>query len=468
MIVMKFGGTSVKDAAAMQQVAAIVRSRLDRKPVVVVSAMSGVTDALAHCAEEAHQGREREAISQLHSLMGRHLQTIQELIQDPSHRRLLSDAIEKHFQEIQTLLQGLAILGELTPRSLDAVVAYGERLSSLILAEAMRERDLEAHWIDAREFMITDDQFTQANPLMELCQTRARELLSPLFTQEKIPITQGFIGSTQDGRTTTLGRGGSDYSAAILGALLNAEEVEIWTDVDGVMTADPRIVSEAHTISELSYAEAAELAYFGAKVLHPKTITPAMEKGIPLRILNTFSPEKSGTFIVQNVRNYASAVKAITAIKELSLVTVEGRGMLGVPGVAAKVCTAVAREAVNVLMISQSSSEQSICFVVEASSGERALRALHEAFELDLARRNIDRIEAQERVAIVAVVGAGMRGTPGIGAKVFGALGKGQINVISVAQGSSEHNLSLVVREEDANKAIRQIHQEFRLDEGAC
>jgi aspartate kinase len=463
MIVMKFGGTSIQDAAAIKQVAEIVRTRLSRRPVIVVSAMAGVTDALIRCAEEAHQGHEQEALQQLDALTARHLKTSKELIQDPSHQRRLNDAIESHSQEIQMLLRGLALLGELTPRSLDAVAAYGERLSSLLLVEALRSRELEAEWADAREWMITDDQFTRANPLMDLCSNRARELISPLLKKGKIPVTQGFIGATQDGRTTTLGRGGSDYSAAVLGALLDAEEVEIWTDVNGVMTADPRIVPEAHTISQLSYAEAAELAYFGAKVLHPKTILPAIERGIPLRILNTFSPEKTGTRIVRQVCNDGRTVKAITAIRGLSLVTVEGRGMLGVPGVAAKVFTAVARESVNVLMISQSSSEQSICFVVETGSAARALKALHEVFELELARRNIDRIEAQEGVAIVAVVGAGMRGTPGIGAKVFGALGHSQINVISVAQGSSEHNLSLVVREEDASKAIREIHQEFQL-----
>lgn len=467
MIVMKFGGTSVQDAAAMRQVAEIVRSRVARRPVVVVSAMSGVTDALTRCAEEAHQGHEQEALRQLELLTERHLKTSKELIHDPSHQRQLHDAIEKHSQEIQMLLRGLALLGELTPRSLDAVVAYGERISSLLLVEALRTRGLKAEWVDARKWMITDDQFTRANPLMEFCAPRAREHVLPSLTDGKIPVTSGFIGATQDGRTTTLGRGGSDYSAAILGALLDAEEVEIWTDVDGVMTADPRIVPEAHTISELSYAEAAELAYFGAKVLHPKTILPAIERGIPLRILNTFSPQEKGTRIVHEVRHEGRAVKAITAITGLSLVTVEGRGMLGVPGVAAKVFTAVARESVNVLMISQSSSEQRICFVVETGSAGQALKALHDVFELELVRRNIDRIEAQEGVAIVAVVGAGMRGTPGIGAKVFGALGKSRINVISVAQGSSEHNLSLVVHEGDAKKAIQHIHHEFRLEQGS-
>ncbi len=465
MIVMKFGGTSVKDAGAMERVIEIVKTRAARRPVVVASAMVGVTDALIRCAEEAHAGRESEALKHLDSLTARHLVVTEEFIMEPSRRQYLHDTIKRHFQEIRTLLKGLAILGELTPRSLDAVVSYGERLSTLILAEAMRARELNAQWVDARQLIVTDDQFTRANPLMELSEKRAEEILIPLLEEQKIPVTQGFIGATQDGRTTTLGRGGSDYSAAILGALLEAEEIEIWTDVDGVMTADPRVVPEARTIGELSYAEAAELAYFGAKVLHPKTVLPAVERGIPLCILNTFAPEGSGTRIVEQARNNLMGVKAITAIKGLSLVTVEGRGMLGVPGVAAKVFTAVAHEGVNVLMISQSSSEQSICFVVEAASAGRALRALHQAFELELARRNIDRIHAQDDVAIVAVVGAGMRGTPGIGAKVFGALGKSNINVISVAQGSSEHNLSLVVRKEDADEAVRQIHREFKLGE---
>jgi aspartate kinase len=467
MIVMKFGGTSIQDAAAMERVIGIVRSRRERRPVVVLSAMAGMTDALHRCAEEAHRGREREALQLLENeIVARHRAAVEGLIEEPRKRRLLLESLEKSFQEVQMLLKGLSILGELTPRSLDAVLSYGERLSTLILTTAMQERELSAHWLDARELIITDGQFTQANPLMAESAARVEQRLKPLLN-EKIPVTQGFIGATLDGRTATLGRGGSDYSAAILGALLGAEEIEIWTDVDGVMTADPRVVPEARTIRELSYTEAAELSYFGARVLHPKAIRPAIERDIPLRILNTFRPETRGTRIVRRSSREARTVKAITAIKHLSLINVEGRGMLGVPGVAARVFTAVAREGVNVLMISQSSSEQSICFIVEAAVAERALTALHEAFERELEKRLIDRIHSQTDVAIVAVVGVGMRGTPGIGAKVFGALGRAEINVISIAQGSSEHNLSLVVSKEDADEAIRHIHSEFALEEPA-
>ncbi len=468
MIVMKFGGTSIKDAAAMEQAIKVIRSRRERQPTVVLSAMAGVTDALQRCAEEAHQGREREALQLVQNeIITRHRAAVEGLVEEPMKRRLLLDSLEKSFQEIQMLLKGLSILGELTPRSLDAVLSYGERLSTLILTAAMQERGLPAHWLDARELIITDDQFNQANPLMDESAARVEEQLKPLLASGSIPVTQGFVGATVDGRTTTLGRGGSDYSAAILGALLGAKEIEIWTDVDGVMTADPGVMPEARTIRELSYTEAAELSYFGAKVLHPKTIRPAIERDIPLRILNTFNPETQGTQIVRHSSREARTVKAITAIKRLSLINVEGRGMLGVPGVAAHVFTAVAEQGINVLMISQSSSEQSICFVIEAAVAERALTALHEAFERELEKRLIDRIHSQSDVAIVAVVGVGMRGTPGIGAKVFGALGRADINVISIAQGSSEHNLSLVVSKEDADEAIRHIHGEFALEEPA-
>jgi aspartate kinase len=260
-----------------------------------------------------------------------------------------------------------------------------------------------------------------------------------------------------------LGRGGSDYSAAILGSCLDSPEIWIWTDVDGVQTADPRIVSDARTLPEISYGEAAELSYFGAKVLHPKTILPAVEKSIPLRILNTFNPDHPGTLVVSDERPSVHAVKGVTSIQGLSLVTVEGRGMIGVPGIAARLFAAVAGEGISVLMISQSSSEQSICLVIRRDAEERALTALEAAFELELARRNVDRIYAQEDVSIIAVVGAGLKETPGVGAKVFGALGTAGINVISIAQGSSKYNLSLVVDAGDVDDAVRAIHEQLEL-----
>jgi aspartokinase/homoserine dehydrogenase 1 len=312
--------------------------------------------------------------------------------------------------------------------------------------------------------IVTNGHHGDATPLKEKTIPLAREQLLPMVDNNVVPIVTGFIAATAEGEITTLGRGGSDYTAAILGQCLGSEEVWIWTDVDGVMTADPRIVPEARSLPEISYVEAAELSFFGAKVLHPRTMLPAMEAGIPLRILNTFNPAHPGTLIVAEGRPSQMSVKGITAIRNLSLITVEGRGMMGVPGVAAKVFGAVAQEGVSVLMISQSSSEQNICFVIQEHARNRALQALEQAFAFERARRDIERIWAKDRVAIVAVVGAGMLGTPGIAGKVFGALGSRNINIVSIAQGSSEYNISLVVDGGDADEAVRAIHQEFTLD----
>lgn len=461
---MKFGGTSLKDADAVGRVVQIVKSRLNRQPFVVASAMSGITDALILCANLAHQGNEQHALNYLETnIAQRHFHLVEQLVKNPLILSELQTSIREKVQEIQLLIHGLTILGELTPRSLDAVTSYGEQLSSLILASHLKEQGVNACLIEAREILITDDHFTQANPLADACAERLGRIVGPLLSQNRVPVTQGFVGATQSGITTTLGRGGSDYSAAIFGALLNADEIEIWTDVPGVMTADPRVVPEACTIPEITYSEAAELSYFGAKVLHPKTILPAIENDIPLAILNTFNPDDPGTRIVRESRPDVHPVKAITAIKGLSLITVEGRGMLGVPGVAARIFTTVAAEGVNLLMISQSSSEQNICFVIEEKGASRTVKSLQETFQLELLRRLIDRIYEQNGVVIIAAVGAGMKGTPGIAAKVFNAMGRKEINVISIAQGSSEYNLSFVVRVEDADEAVRQIHSEFQL-----
>jgi len=465
MIVMKFGGTSIKDAALMERAIEIVKSRADRQPLVVLSAMGGVTDALHRCAEEAHRGDESEALSILaHDVIEPHLKAAEVLIEDGERKRGLLESLHEHFGEIKNLLKGLAILGELTPRSLDAVLSYGERMSTRIVTAAMEEQGLDVQWADAREIIKTDHQFGQATPRLAGSTTNAKDMLKRILGAGKVIVTQGFVGSTEEGLTTTLGRGGSDYSAALFGAMLQAEEIEIWTDVDGVMTADPRVVPEAHTIAHLSYEEAAELSYFGAKVLHSKTVRPAVEKNIPIRILNTLKPDGAGTLISNDAENHKQTIKAITCVDKLSQINVEGRGMLGVPGVAGRVFTTVAREGVSVLMISQSSSEQSICFVVYSDSADRAVSSLNEEFERELHKRNIDKIHAEDGIVIITAVGMGVKDTPGIFARVFGALGKGEINVRSIAQGSSEHNLSIVVMETDAHEALRQIHKEFNLD----
>lgn len=461
-IVMKFGGTSVGDGRRIAHVAGLVADAVTEghQVVVVVSAMSGVTDALVRAAQTAAEGDGTTFRRAKTDLLVRHLVGVNEAVGDGASLR---DQVTTALDEFEQLCHSIYVLGECTPRALDMVSSLGERFSARILAAALEARGVPAEAVDATTLIVTDSRFGNANPLMDLTSEQTQARLRPLLEAGTVPVVTGFIGATEDGITTTLGRGGSDYTAAILGCCLGADAVWIWTDVDGVMTADPRVVPEAHTLSEISYAEAAELSYFGAKVLHPKTIRPAIEQGIPLRIKNTFNPDGPDTLITQETTQDMRPVKAVTAIRRMSIVTVAGRGMLGVPGVAAKVFSAVAQEGISVLMISQSSSEQSICFVVEEQSSQRAIDALERAFERELARQDIDRIIADDEVVIIAVVGAGIRSTPGVAAKVFGALGRNDVNVISIAQGSSEHNLSLVVAEEDADAAVRHIHEAFEL-----
>ncbi len=465
-LVMKFGGTSVGDGTRIGHVADLVAASATEgnSVAVVVSAMSGVTDTLIRAARGAAQGNTATYTDAQRALSSQHLAAVEQAVTDPAARATLREQVTRGLDNLMNLYNSIQILGELTPRALDAVASLGERLSAPIVAQALRERGQRAEAIEATELVVTDDQYTQASPYMDATRERTRARLIPLLEAGVIPVVTGFIGATRQGVTTTLGRGGSDYTATILGNALRADQVWIWTDVNGVMTADPRVVKNAESLEEISYAEAAELSYFGAKVIFPQTISPAAELEIPIRILNTFTPTHPGTWIVRNPRANHHTVKAITAIRNLSLVTVEGRGMQGVPGVAAKVFSAVAREEISVLMISQSSSEQNICFIIEAKAADQARAALEKEFELERVRHNIDRIWVQDHIVIIAVVGAGMRGTPGIAAHVFSSLAERGINIISIAQGSSEYNLSLAVDEKDADEAVRAIHTGFELN----
>lgn len=471
-LVMKFGGTSVGHADAFRQVAAIVRQQADRwdRPVVVVSAMSGVTDALLRGALTAASGDDQTYRAIAADLRARHGQVIDALWpaasagpEEGERARLLS-MLEEYVGEFTTFCRSIRILGEVTPRALDAVVSLGERMSARILAALLRQQNVHSEAVDATELIITDPTFQNAVPLMDVTRARVAAILTPLLEARVIPVVTGFIGATAQGVTTTLGRGGSDYSAAILGDCLDADEVWIWTDVDGVMTADPRLVPEARVIPVLSYSEVGELAYFGAKVLHPKTIRPIIERHIPLWVKNTFNPAHPGTLITREGETTRGQVKAVTVIQGLSMVTVEGRGMIGVPGIAARTFAAVASQGVSVLMISQASSEQSICFVIPTETVPAVIGAVEKEMALELARRDIDRVWALDDVAIVTAVGAGMRGTPGIAARIFGALGRANINVIAIAQGSSECSISLVVAASDAANAVRHIHREVIAD----
>jgi aspartate kinase len=466
LIVMKFGGTSVGNAERIAQAAdlAIKAAKEGHKVVVVTSAMSGVTNKLIAAAQNAVGGNYHKTISdELHEP---HRQAVHLLApSDVARRREAIELIRLRIERFETLCKGLTMVRELTPRTLDAISGLGEILCAPILSCAIAERGVSSHPFEATELIVTDDQFGQAEPLMDETRRQTRDKLTPLLDQGQIPVITGFIGATKEGVQTTLGRGGSDYTAAIIGAALDADEVWIWTDVNGVMTANPNEVPEARTMREISYSEASELAYYGAKVLHHKTILPVYKQGIPVRILNSFEPDNPGTCISVQGRPSARGVKAVTAIRQVSLITISGKGMQGIPGIAAKALAAVATERANILMISQASSENNICFVVNSSEAARVVKALRVAVEFDLMMGHIEDISADDSIAVVAVVGDRMQGTPGIAGKVFAALGGVDVNVIAISQGSSERNISLIVAASDAAAAVRAIHRAFELDQ---
>ncbi len=464
-LIMKFGGTSVGSPAAFRQAADIVsgQARKGKGVVVVVSAMSGVTDSLTHAVLTAAAGDGDRYLDTCIELRRRHVEVVEELIREQQLRAALTTAIDDEIDEFRELCASVRVLGEATSRVMDVAVARGERLSARVLASLLRQEQIRSEAVDAREVIFTDATFQNANPIAEVTRERIGSRLTPLLAADAVPVVTGFIGATADGETTTLGRGGSDYTAAILGDGLDADAVWIFTDVDGVMTADPSTVPGARVIPVISYAEVGELAYFGAKVLHPRTIRPVIEREIPLWVKNTFAPHLPGTRIVRQSENTHGTVKAVTVIKDLSMVTVAGRGMIGVPGIAGRTFDAVAREKTSVLMISQASSEQSICFVIPTQRADAVVRTLEEEMAREIVRRDIDRIWAMNDIVIVTAVGAGMRGTPGISARLFGALGRAEINVIAIAQGSSECSTSLVIDAVDATAAVRCIHKEVIL-----
>ncbi len=467
LIVMKFGGTSVGSPERIAEAArlAVASAAQGHQVVVVTSAMSGVTNALIDAAQSASKGQWTAAVSQ--QLLERHRAAAETLIgTDPVRKTATLDILGRRLDRFEKLCYGLSMVHELTPRLLDAISGTGEMLAAPLVAAAIQAQGRGSQAVDATEVIVTTDQFGGAEPLMDDTARKCAAVLQPMLAAGEIPVVTGFIGATADGVLTTLGRGGSDYSAAILGAALDADEVWIWTDVDGVMTANPSEVAGARTLPEISYSEASELAYYGAKVLHYKTILPAFRKRIPVRILNSFNPAHPGTRVTVEGHPSASGVKAVTSIRGVSLIAISGTGMQGIPGIVAKAFDVVAQQQANVLMISQASSENNICFVISSSEAGRVLKALRSALEVELLRGNIEEI-AEQPVAVVAAIGDRMRGTPGIAATVFGALGTAGINVVAISQGSSERNISLVVDAQDASRAVRALHDAFQLDRQA-
>ena len=462
MIVMKFGGSSLASGERIMDAADLVLRYRDRTPVLIVSAMGGVTDSLIGVARLAVQGRKvlPSVEEHLAALEHRHLSALAVVAGPEDHTRIL-DTITAAFVELHEICTGIALLGELSARSIDAVSAYGEKLVAPLMAAALRSRGHEAFAISAEEMLITDANHGRARPLVPASRVRARERVLPLIEAGAIPVITGFIGATEDGITTTLGRNGSDYSASLFGALLDADEVWKWTDADGILSADPRAVPGAQSLPVLSYAEAAELAYFGSEVLFPAAIVPAVEASIPFRIVNTFNPQHQGTVLRQEPEHSPHAVKAVTAIHDLALVTVQGVGLSGVIGAAARVFSAVARADANVLMISQASSESNICFVIEHADLPRTEAVVRQELTDQLRRHEVDAVVARAPVAIVTVVGSGMAGTPGIAGRLFSGMGQEGINVIAIAQGSTELSISFVVDDVQSLAAVRAAHREF-------
>lgn len=468
LIVMKFGGTSVGSAGALEKVMGIIQKtrQAGNELVVVVSAMNGVTNLLLDAAHKAEAGEERAAHEARGVIAQKHSEATLHFLGDTPERNMVLARINSLLDEFESLCHGIHVLGELTPRALDVIGGLGERMSAPQVAAIFNHVGIPAQDVTATDLIVTDNRFGAAVPLIGPTAEKSRAGLRPLLNEGKVPVVTGFIGATEEGIQTTLGRGGSDYSATILGRAIRADEVWIWTDVNGVMTTDPRVVPTARSIAHLSYAEIGELSYFGAKVLHSQAIRPARRVGMPVRILNTFEPDHPGTLITAEARESSQTVKAIAAIKSMSLITVEGPGMAGIPGVAGRTFTAVARTDTNVLMISQASSEQSICFVIPTPDAPKVIRSLENELALEIERRDIEGIKSEDDTVVLAIVGSGMKGTPGVSGRLFGALGRERINVIAIAQGSSEFNISLVIARDEADRAVQIIHSEFELDKG--
>jgi len=457
---MKFGGTSVGSAERMRAAAKLSAGYKRERPVViVVSAMSGVTDLLIETTKHAEAGDSSGRDANLRKLEERHVQACRELLPASKHKPVLA-GIRELVGEFDRITHGMLMLNDRPPRSVDEAIAIGERLSALMIAAFLNSAGTKAEAVNAAEVIVTDAVFGSASPLMEQTTVKARRLVEPLIRRGVLPVVTGFNGATADGRPTTLGRGGSDFSASILAAALGARELWIWTDVDGIMTADPRLVPDATVLEEVTYSEAAELAYNGAKVLHPRTLAPLVARKIPVWSKNSFAPEKPGTKIVPRIHSPKGA-RAVTSLAKVALVSLEpAHATLNGAQVMARALDALARANVEVLSLSSSSYRQSFCFLVRNEEQERAVEAVESALALELAHGYLRPIDVDEQVGLLAVVGEGMQGTPGLAGRIFTAISRERINIIAIAQGSSELTIAIVVRRDGLEAAVRAVHAE--------
>jgi len=458
MTVLKFGGTSVANAENIEKVIDIVKQKLnDDSLLVIVSALGGTTDALLQCGKLAAVADESYK-EKLHEIEQRHITTVKELI-PVQHQSALLSMVKKMCNEIEDLCNGVFLLNELSPRTIDKLLSYGELLSSQIITAAFASRDIAASWIDSSAIIKTNSDFGNAIVDFQLTNGNVAQLMKQ--SKNKLSVIPGFIASDSRNITTTLGRGGSDYTAAIFAAAVNAASLEIWTDVSGMMTADPRWVANAKIIPSISYQEAMELSHFGAKVIYPPTIQPVLSKNIPVWIKNTFAKNEHGTLIKMDAESEGNIIRGISSINNIALLSLEGSGMVGVPGFSKRLFESLSSAFVNVILITQGSSEHSICVGVDAINAERAKKVIDLAFAGEIAMQRVEPLIVEQDLSIVALVGDHMKSHPGISGKMFGALGKNGVNVRAIAQGSSERNISAVISTADVRKAINVLHEEF-------
>ena len=461
MKVLKFGGTSVGSVESITKLLEIIESEVRKSgnPVIVLSAMSGVTNLLSAMADKASQGGTFHV--ELKELEERHFNVIKERLA-VSRQNPVFTQLRILFNEIEDLLQGISILRELTPRTRDLVLSYGERCSTFMISKIAGQEKDNTIYVNAAELIKTDSSFGQAKVNIELTEILIRDFYEK--NKNKMLFVTGFIASNDEGRITTLGRGGSDYTAAIFGSALNASEIEIWTDVNGMMTADPKMVKKAFSLPELSYTEAMELSFFGAKVIYPPTMIPAFMKKIPIIIRNTFEPEFPGSVIKHNCENSNLAIKGISSINDISIINIEGSGMVGKSGFSGRLFSLLAREQINIILITQSSSEHSITFAIHPGDAARAQHMIEHEFELELRAKKLEVPVFEQGLSVLAIVGENMKQTPGISGKLFHALGRNGINVRAIAQGSSEYNISVIISQEDLNKGLNAVHDAFFVD----
>ena len=464
MNVLKFGGSSVASADRIKQIISIVKPRIEagEKLTIVFSAFGGITDMLIEMSELASQGKDKY-IALYHQFKDRHSNAARQLLSDDRFTAL-NMAMDENHETLRDLLKGIFLVREASPRTMDYVLSFGERNANFIISEAMRENGINAEFLDARKIIKTNKDFGSAKVNFKLTDPAIQEYYK--IHKNNVQIVTGFIGSDIGGLTTTLGRGGSDYTAAILAGALHADVLEIWTDVDGVLTCDPRKVKQAFTIPQLSYAEAMEMSHFGAKVIYPPTIQPALRKGIPIYIKNTFNPEFAGTRIhKEHDTTFKSTIKGISSLGNLSLIRLQGSGMMGVPGVSARLFSALGREKINVILITQASSEHSISIAITDKESKIAITAISEEFGKEIEDGLIDAVKAESDLCVVAIIGEQMKNVPGVAGRLFESLGKNGINIIAIAQGSSELNISFVIEKQDESKALNAIHDSFFLSD---